>query len=846
MTRFRVSPLFARASVLGSASLLLAFACSSGEGAQDGDESGDHPGDSIRVGEARAQLTHVDSCNALRTNIQDNLIAQLEQRARELRDGALTGGSGTGGGVVVVAPGAGGLAGVPAPTPNTAGATPPRGEGDSAPQPGTQNPNAPTDNGAAVDGESPSGGGGTGNFSGTTVQVKDVDEADILKAEGDRLFLLHGGTLFVLQAWPASSTEILGSTLLEGSPSEMFVKDGKAVVFSRVDGPSGIQPEANAPYEYYYPSWGFTKITVLDVSGDAPSVLRESYVEGGYVSSRRHDELVRAVIQDGFKVPSIGYPNIEYNDPFGNRYPQADIDEQLDAWLERVERSIRAADLSDFLPREYTRAGGSLVAVEPRCEDYYAPDPGLTPSGVTQVVALDLAEPTGALSGATILGNAERVYANEEVLLVTQTDYRWQLGVGDGEQTVIHRFDIDGASTRYTASGFIKGSINDQFSLDELDGVIRVSTTENRFGGAVSVPMPSVAPGMAGSGGAASVAPQPATGPVNRVVTLGTDGDELVQLGATEDFGATERIYSTRFIGDKGYVVTFQRTDPFFVVDLADPANPHIVGELKIPGFSNFLFPLGQDHLFAIGQDADEQGQVQRLALQIFDVSDPTNPVLAAPKYVFPEQGASLANVDQRAITFHPDQDLVSFPYRSYETGVSTLEIFHVAATEGISRLGEIGAKDEPPTLPECLARIGYGTDPATLAEIDANPEYRAAILRDCRSYYYSGPEFRRGVFRDDIVYGISTTGVYAYSLDGLAGDPIGEVSLPAEVYDPGSNYYPGDNAAPPSVAPAPPAMADVAAGGASGGAAGSGSAGAAGSGSAGAASSSDEKPVDE
>jgi hypothetical protein len=824
MTRFSVSSRFTRISVLGSASLLLAFACSSGDGTRDEDD--DALGDTINVGQARSRLTRADTCAALLDNIQDNLVAQLEQRARELRENYVGGGRGDG---AVDTPGAGGLGGIPGAVDN--------GGADPAPipqaPPAISNPNAPTPDSDPA--EAPSGGdqaggptggagaggsGGSGDFSGTTVQVKDVDEADILKADGDRLFLLHGGTLFVLQAWPAASTEILGSSLLEGTPTEMFVENGRAVVFSSVYAPSGVVPVANDAY--YYGSWGYTKITVLDVSGDTPSVLRESYIEGGYVSSRRHDDLVRAVIQDGFKVPSIGYPSIEYSDPFGNRYPQADIDAQVDAWLSRVQRSIRAADLSDFLPREYTRTNGSLVLAEPRCEDYYAPDPGLTQSGVTQVVSFDLSTPSAPFSGATILGNAERVYANEEALLVTQSDYRWQLGVGDSEQTVIHRFEIDGASTTYTASGFIKGTINDQFSLDELDGIIRVSTTENRWNN-VGVPVPRPDIGMAGG---AAVAPQPVpNGPVNRVVTLRTDGDELVQLGATEDFGLTERIYSTRFIGDKGYVVTFRQTDPFFVIDLADPANPQIVGELKIPGFSNFLFPLGPDHLFAIGQDANEQGMVQGLALQIFDVSDPTNPVLAQPKFVFPEQGASLANVDHRAISFHPSQDLVSFPYESYQTGTSSLEIFRISAADGITRLGEMSPEREPLSLPECLAIMGYSSDPATLAEIDANPEYRTALLNECQRYYYGGPRYRRGVFRDDVVYGISTAGISAYSLDALDGAPLGGVSLPAEVYNQGSGpAYP--EAVPPSP---PPAQVDPGPATGTGGAA-----------------STEDKPVDE
>src|SRR5690606_21249958 len=128
----------------------------------------------------------------------------------------------------------------------------------------------------------------------------------------------------------------------------------------------------------------------------------------------------------------------------------ADIDAQVDAWLDRTTRAVRSTDLGDWLPREYERRGAQLEPVAPRCADHYSPDPGLTETGVTSVVALDLAAPTAPLSGATILGRAERVYSNEDVLLVTQTDWRWQWDEANPQQTVIHRFDIAGADTSYT------------------------------------------------------------------------------------------------------------------------------------------------------------------------------------------------------------------------------------------------------------------------------------------------------------------------------------------------------------------------------------------------------------
>lgn len=863
----------ARASVLGSACLILLTACGSAA------EPAGGPSDLPSIGEARLQLERAASCDDLLTRIQDSILVQLSLRAEQLKAGEggyLTGPVGMG----TVDNGVAAAEDPSLPPRATVGSAGSSGTPGASPVPAPGNSNGEADPAAPQPPTLGTGGGAAaGGFSGTTVQVKDVDEADIVKAEGDRIYLLHGGTLFVLQGWPASSTEILGSTVIEGSPAEMFVKDGKAVVFSRVYGDLAGSATARDPYGYS----SYTKLSVLDVSGREPRMLRESFVEGDYNAARRHGDMVRAVVQDGFKIPQLGSPSIEYRDPFGQPYPQADVDAQVDAWLARTAGSIRSTDLGDWLPRELVKQSGSLVAVAPRCADYYSPDPGLTQTGVTSVVSLDLADVDAPLGGATILGNAERVYSNEDVVLITQTDYRYSYDAAATQQTIIHRFDISGNGTSYTASGAVAGSIHDQFSLDERDGIIRVSTTEQAWswggfpgpgsgigvavaepaqpaGGGVALPTePATTPGAGGtaSAGAAgdlpvsdsdattpalpgdpvTVPPSPPERPgsVSRVLTLGTDGNTLEVLGETEDFGAGEQIFSTRFIGDRGYVVTFRQTDPLFVIDLADPADPHLVGELHIPGFSNYLFPLDDDHLFSIGRDATEQGVVQGLALQIFDVSDPASPALSQ-RYVFPEPGDSPANVDHRAVSFHPERGIVAFPHQSYLTGESTLEVFQLSSELGFERLGGMGMTDEP-DLDTCIARyFGYapGAELEQLrAQVSANPVWQRDVLASCRY----GHVFRRGLFNGDFVYGISNTGVYVYDFTAMAAGAVAQLSLPAEVYGDAGYGVSGSSpgfASPPSMgSPAPvpevdpvPSLPPMSASGGAGGAASSGSAG--------------------
>jgi hypothetical protein len=856
----------ARASVLGSACLVLLAACSAATGPQ-----GDAP-DLPNIGEAKLQLERAASCDDLLTRIQDSILVQLSLRAEQLKTG---GGDGVAlpGGIAVDFDNGGMAAEEPSAAPRPTEVSGSGGSSAGAPGPAqappTSNPNGEAVDVAAPQAPTPGTGDGDsagGGFSGTTVQVKDVDEADIVKTEGDRIYLLHGGTLFTLQGWPANATEVLGSTLIEGSPAEMFVKDGKAVVFSRVYGDLDGSAAVRDPYGYYGYS-SYTKLSVLDVSGDEPRVLSESFVEGDYNAARRHGDVVRAVVQDGFKIPQLGSPNIEYRDAFGQPYPQVDIDAQVDAWLERTARSIRATDLGDWLPREFAKQNGNLVAVAPRCADYYSPDPGLTQTGVTSVVSLDLADVNARLGGATILGNAERVYSNDDVVLITQTDYRYSYDSAATEQTIIHRFDIAGNGTTYTASGAVPGRIHDQFSLDERDGIIRVSTTEQAWswggiaepGIAIDVPQappaqtapgeigptePTTTPGAGGTSAGAppdlpvsdsdAITPVPMPAPptpperpssVSRVLTLGADGNVLEVLGETEDFGDNEQIFSTRFIGDRGYVVTFRQTDPLFVIDLADPADPHLVGELHIPGFSNYLFPLDDDHLFSIGRDATEQGIVQGLALQIFDVTDPTGPLLAH-RYVFPEQGDSPANVDHRAITFHPERGVVAFPHQSYQTGESTLEVFQLSSETGFARLGGMGMTDEL-DLDACIGKyFGYssGAELDQLrAQVAADPAWQRDVLASCRY----GHVFRRGLFNGDFVYGISNTGVYVYDFTAMDAGAVGQVSLPGEVYD-NVGYGGGTNPGfptPPSMGSAAPVPdgEPVPASGGAGGAASSG-----------------------
>jgi hypothetical protein len=599
-------------------------------------------------------------------------------------------------------------------------------------------------------------------FTDTNTQVAGVDEADIAKTDGRYLWVLHGSQLRTLKAFPTAQLADLGngSALnLEGSPMEMFVHEGKAVVFSQVDG-TALYQRANLPnrgayddtralgapvamddyagsYPYYRP---VTKVTVLSVENNAPRVLSEQYFEGNYVSSRRVDNQVRIVLTGALHEPR----SLQW-DPSWSTQPAtiAEAVARLETVRARLHASVNATTYRDWLPVSFVRSGvNTPVSDAVSCGDMYFPQVATTQAGVTQVHALDLANVSAGVQSTGILGGTDVVYGNAgELVLASRA---WYGGIGwasvssggvdvavsppsagssDGSagsgsadtpssppspqpsqpggsfqandfttadgvtwtastRTHLHRFAF--ASTgrpTYTASGSVPGFLKDQFAIDSKDGFVRVTTTEDF---ALAAPPP------------AGVAISSAPPRVNHLFTLATQGASLALRGDAGAIAPTELIYSTRFVGNYAYVVTFRQTDPLFVFDLTNPALPVKLGELKIPGFSEYMQPVDENHLLTIGKDATEQGRVTGLAIQLFDVTDKTQPRVQG-KFVFGnDQGwaSSEAENNHKAFTYSPVNKMLAIPMQRWTGGsyAATFEFFKIDVTNNagaaVDRLG--------------------------------------------------------------------------------------------------------------------------------------------------------------
>jgi hypothetical protein len=732
--------------------------------------------DATHIGATKSALRHMQSCEELTQSLRDDarvkMNARIDAEVRAIREGYTNNYYG-GRGAFFGGPT---LASVSV---ATAQAAPAATAGHAA---------------AAADAAAPA-------HSETETQVKGVDEADIVKADGTQLYVLHGQKFLIVDAWPAQRLAVAGGVDVEGEPTEMFVADGKAVIFSTVDGRSvyasaGISPRA--PYSDAYgtpldsgaadvalPSGvqysggntyqqALTKVTVLTIDGGSANVARELYFEGSYLSSRRVGSKVRVVLEGGAHGPALQYSPASPS--FGvsaNGVPMSPAQtDQIAAWEQlrsTNESAIAATSYLDWVPTAFTKDANGVEAKPMACGDFYVPQAGSTEFGVTQLQAFDLNVPAQAPRAVAIVGAAQTVYGNEHSMVLAGRAYRdpWLMrqsyagnSLADGTTPVsipvetlnythLHLFDVGSQPLQpsYVSSGTVPGDVKDQFALDEKNGMVRVTTTEQRSG----------PPRSDGKGNE-----------VSHVFVLRSGAEGLSLLGDAGEIAPGEQLYATRYVGDKAYVVTWHVTDPLFVIDLSNPAHPRVLGELKIPGFSEYMHPLDDTHLLTIGRETDDTGHQHTdggywygLAIQVFDVTDPLNPALAH-KYVYDggDYATSEATQNHKAFTYFDDRKLLAFPYvrqsgwgaRTNTGPSSTLEVFHVDVASGIRKVGSVDHSSLLTTLPN--GNYGY-----------------------CGGYFDGS--VRRGVFLENFVYSISYGGILANDVANLA-TPVASLKLAA------------------------------------------------------------------
>ena len=454
------------------------------------------------------------------------------------------------------------------------------------------------------------------DFSGTNVQEAGVDEADIVKTDGHRIFTLSSGQLVVVDAASRSTTGSV--TVAEGWGRELFIDGDGLLLITRSHSESGDGSE--------------TVLQRIDVSG-APRIIETVRVQGNYVSARSVGGTARVILRYD---PQWNFPFV-----FPQNESAADVAETANR------AAVLNSTLDDWLPH-YTlgSADSSTGSLMVPCDDVHAPSV-FSGFGVTTVISVPIGGDFDPSSSTAVMAPGDTVYASTGSLYVATT--RWidsdDFGGEDDwnedlwrdawqeRRTSVHRFDISGAAASYESSGEVLGVIRNQFSLSEHAGYLRIVTTVGDPWGEDSE---------------------------SQVRVLSTDGDVLVEVGSVGDIGRGENVQSVRFVGDVGYVVTFRQIDPFYTIDLSDPTDPRILGELKIPGFSSYLHPISDTMVLGVGSDADDDGRVTGAKVSLFDVSDLTAPrevaVWTAP------DGWNDVGWDHRAFLWWAPEELAVIP----------------------------------------------------------------------------------------------------------------------------------------------------------------------------------------
>jgi uncharacterized secreted protein with C-terminal beta-propeller domain len=560
--------------------------------------------------------------------------------------------------------------------------------------------------------------------SGTNDQIANVDEADIVKTDGRYVYFALNGALRIAEAL---EPKIVSTTRLPGRVKELFVEGSRAVVYTS-EGGSG-RPACTYGYSCAFLGDGSaTRVLVLDIADrTAPRIVRSLELSGSLIAARRIGHTVHTVVSEG-----------DTDTPAYDVWP-AELERcgVKEAYVKQRLARLKRENAEKIRARSWfpTLAEGGERRV--LCEQALA---GAIDDGdaYTTVVSFDMTDDCTPAKSVSMRSRPGAVFASADALYVSTTHERAMPYTGRGrrwysfypsasEVSDVHKFRISDRplDTRYVGSGVVPGHVLNQFSMDEYYGYLRIATTRGR------VPSPDVS---------------------SAVSTLAeTPQGTLVRVGALENLAPGEDIRAVRFDDDRGYLVTFKKTDPLFVLDLYRPDQPRILGELKIPGFSSYLHRIDPDHLLSIGFDANDHGSFayfDGLLLQLFDVSSPTDPKLLFKEKIGTRGSSSAAATDHLAFNYFADKGLLAVPTTLCEEGgdgiyghptFSGLLIYRISTDRGILRLGG----------------IDHGTTGVSCSNWWSN----------------ANSAVKRSIFLDDLVYSIANDRAKVQKLSALGTD---------------------------------------------------------------------------
>ena len=579
------------------------------------------------------------------------------------------------------------------------------------------------------------------SFSTTNNQEPGIEEPDVVKTDGSTIFAVEQGTLYaVLAGGPAphlAGSLPLGSTgygahlLLRGSrllvisgsqalPIGVAVPALPAALGGQPSALSGVAPAALArptspvasvpsivPSPYYYAAT--TTITEVDVHDPAAmKVARTMTVEGTFVDARQNGATARLVISSA---------------------PRAIATPALRAHASGWVPARRFHSL--ITGHRYTRPVTACSAVFRPAQ--------FSGMGMLSILSINLDRGLYATDSTALMADAQVVYGSSSSLYVATQ--RWinpltpATKVPSSLETVIDQFDATNPEhTTLIASGEVPGYLLNQFSLSEYHGYLRVASTSRPIWWNAAQPPPSQ----------------------SYVTVLADHGGVLAAVGQVSGLGAGQQIYSVRFIGDAGYVVTFRRVDPLYTIDLSSPTSPRVAGQLELEGYSAYLHPVAEGLLLGIGQEVGPGNEPSGAQLELFDVSNPAAPRLQA-RATLGSGSSSQVQYDHHAFLFWPPTALAVLPVSIYPTTTVSVPPTPQPLPATGSGGGQ-GSTAEPSG--GFVGAIGFRVDHSGITEV-------GRIVHD--PVNGTSPQIDRSLVIGQQLFTVSSEGVMASSLATLA-----------------------------------------------------------------------------
>ncbi|MBI2426502.1 MAG: beta-propeller domain-containing protein [Candidatus Kerfeldbacteria bacterium] len=549
------------------------------------------------------------------------------------------------------------------------------------------------------------------DYSETNVQVEGVDESDTVKTDGEYIYTVSNGKLVITKAYPVEDATVASKTDLgDLTPTQLFLDENRVLIFgSRIvsrlgDAGDSSEGEQEITSDVYpYPRSGsVTSVELWDVKDrEHPKRVRVSDVEGWFVTARKIESDVYFVVESSV-------------------YEYLDAKNPVPMFRDETGKDIKT------LTTSFEPAVG--------CSSVHYFEPIHTESYIT-LVSLPMDDDDGAIEKTVVMGRGENVYASLQNLYVAESDYGYRDRVGiiqplekvlPGDvlpepetKTVVHKFALEKGKTTYVGNGEAPGTILNQFSMDEHEDSFRIATTKGH---------------VARGGGS-----------------------------ATNNVAPGEQIYSARFMGDRAYLVTFKKVDPLFVIDLADPKSPKVLGKLKIPGYSDYLHPYDDTHIIGIGKETIEAEEgdfawYQGVKIALFDVTDPSNPTQMDVEVIGDRGTDSPLLTDHKALLFDRGRNLFVIPILLAEIDES------------------VRSQETRSSFPSYGDYVYQGAYVYRLT-LDGGFELRGRITHVTNQddflksgYFYpsTGESVTRSLFIDDVLYTLSERFVKANALEDL------------------------------------------------------------------------------